>query len=158
MSSFRVCSAVCGLLGLVCAAVAIWGTIRTPGVGESPPADATPRLEIENPVIELGELKSHETVTFDVRITNRSALPGRVLNVSRSCDLGGCFDSTIDGPVEVAPGGSVTYPVRFAPSGSGPFEAQVRMFLDDGGMRQVKVTVRGVAREPEKGDDPIKAP
>lgn len=154
----RLGSVVCALLGLTCAVIALWSSSQTPLASEGQVADVPPRLEVINPVIELGQVPVGQTVTLDVRVVNRSSVAGRILNVSRSCDLGGCFDSPLIGPIEVAPGTTVTYPVLFVPGRLGPFEAHIRLYLDDGGVREVRVTVLGIGTTPEKGDDQKPAP
>lgn len=50
-------------------------------------------------------------------------------------------------------GGTVEYPCELTVKGPGPFEAEIVLFLEDNGIREVTLTVRGVGVAPEGKTD-----
>ncbi len=101
------------------------------------------RFEIPVTEIDLGEIQpGKHTVTFEV--TNRSRQPRRILGVNRDCRVRVCFEGKSHLPVDVQP--DETFPCEFELSthGSGPFEIEMELYVEENGLKVVPLKVRGV--------------
>lgn len=109
----------------------------------SPDGPLGPCLQVENPVVDLGPIAVgiHPVATVLVASPYRS---GRVLSLTSGCAEKCCFRPRDENPVLVPAGERVAYPWELNVMGTGAFEAHIALFLDDGGLRQVTLTVRGV--------------
>lgn len=101
-----------------------------------------PGLEVDA-VVELGDVVIHKPFPVVTRARNTSHWPARILNVGSGCGPRCCYRPLQEGPIEVPPGGKAEYRWEATIVGAGPFEAQVPMFLDDGGLRNVTILLRG---------------
>ena len=142
MSRSHLLSAVCLLLALACAAAA-WACSRA-SVESPSEIPGVPRLQLDNPLIELGTVRARERLAIEVRVINTSTHPACVLTRSPVCGPGGCFIPGLLKPLVIAPSSTAIYPLGFEPYGSGPFEASLRIYVDDDGMRSLTVTIRGI--------------
>jgi hypothetical protein len=117
---------------------ALW---RDAGAQENEP---TGGLHIEEADIDLGEVPIRQDYSVTTRVHNPSHRPARILNVAQGCAEGFCFRS-IDGPepVLVSAGSTVEYSWLLSVPDVGPFEGQVPLYVDDGGLRTITLTVRG---------------
>ncbi|MBY0233194.1 MAG: hypothetical protein K2W96_28255 [Gemmataceae bacterium] len=107
------------------------------------PAPAPGGLEAVDAVADLGELPIERAFTVTTRLRNTSRRPARILHLGSGCVPGCCFRPLDDAPVEVPPGGTASYSWEIALPEAGPFESQVPLFVDDGGLRTIMLTVRG---------------
>lgn len=75
-----------------------------------------PRLELENTMLELGEVVNGEIASFDVILQNRGSAPLQILDVSTSC---GCTTASVT-PASIAPGARGLLEVHFDSGAHGP--------------------------------------
>jgi hypothetical protein len=83
-----------------------------------------------------------------VTVQNRSTEEHRIVGATEACGNNCCVRPKHTGPVSVAPGGTVEFPILIRLSRSGPFEIQVELYLDDDGVRVLPVTIAGTVLEP----------
>ena len=71
-----------------------------------------------------------------------------------------CFSSKHHEQVAVGPGETFAYHCKLSVVAAGRFEAAIGLFLEDNGIREVSLTVRGVGVAPaqEPGHDPPRPP
>lgn len=151
---WRWASRVCAAAVLLSAGLAGWGAWRA----HHPPPEAGPGaagggLEFDRPARDLGEVRVGEHVVEFV-VTNRSARECRILGTDGRCTPKNCFVAAADEPVSIPAGQSYAFRcvVRVYESTAGPFENAMTVFVDDGGTRAVRLTVRGVGTVPPGGN------
>lgn len=122
---------------------------------------ATGRRAIDVPLdvrcdhLELGKiLVGRHDVAFQIHNPNQQ--PRHVVGVSECCFANCCVGPKAQQQVEVEPGATQTYVCYIRVKSAGPFEAPITLYLDDDGLREVTLTVRGVGVAPaqEPAHDP----
>jgi hypothetical protein len=90
------------------------------------------------------------TITFQAN--NRSNHPVRIVGVNKSCGKNCCVGPKREAPYEIRPHVSENFDCTLAVGKPGAFQGQIRVFADDGGVREIILTVSGeaVAAPPEK--------
>lgn len=89
-------------------------------------------------------LGSHE---FHTTITNPSAEPRRVLGISGQCTGNFCITSAQNPPMLIPPGGSLAINCVLEVKFPGPIDAEIRIYLEENGIRTVTLRVTGTAVE-----------
>lgn len=84
---------------------------------------------------------------IEVEVHNRSNQSRRIIGLSQGCTETCCFSSYQSGPVTVPPGGSFTYSCELTVNVPGPFRVGMALFLEEHGIREVIVAVRGAGVE-----------
>ncbi len=108
-----------------------------------------PALVIDNPVRDIGEVPVGPfDVSFDV--TNPAARPRRIIGFAEGCTLRCCFGPKNDPIVTIDPGQTNSFACRLEIRGTGPFETPMWMALEDNGIRNITLTVKGTGIAPAK--------
>jgi hypothetical protein len=105
------------------------------------------------PEYDLGHVVAGRPVEFLLELANRGSCDARVINVAPACGLNACVDSTDAGHLGanlVGPGMTVFVSCQITVVGPGPFACPVTIFVDDGGLQQVDMQVRGTGLAREK--------
>ena len=112
----------------------------------APPAAPPPPFEISQTEFPLGEvpLGSH---TLQTTITNTSKEPRRILGSAGQCVANCCVKPLLESVLVVPPGGSVEIQCEVMASRPGPLEAEIKIYLEENGIRTVTLHVTGTAVE-----------
>lgn len=86
-------------------------------------------------------------VAFD--LTNTAARPRRVLGAEASCKKN-CIRAGADELMTIGPGETVAYGCELVLKVEGPFELEMPILIEDNGIREIVLKVRGVAVRAEK--------
>ncbi len=105
-----------------------------------------PAATVELPGPDLGEVPVGVFV-FEVAVTNPSGRPVTVLGVPFRCADNCCFCSERPNDV-VAPGQRLLHRVALDVKGPGPFEAEILFYLNEDGLREIPIPIRGVGVTP----------
>jgi hypothetical protein len=81
------------------------------------------------------------------KIANSSSAPLRVFGLSASCGNGVCFGPADYDHVIIPANGVINYYCEIIICKSGPFEKDISIYLEDGGLRNVKLRVKGLVAE-----------
>src|SRR5262245_11313065 len=110
------------------------------------PADETVSIDLADRELGRLPLGQHEIV---FHITNPSDRPRRIIGFSGTCVVNCCFSSSHSSPVEILPRGNFPYTTELSIQAPGSFEVTVRLFVEDNGLQELPLTIRGigVARE-----------
>jgi hypothetical protein len=132
----------CSLMGLLVPAgvlllAGLWFAFRIDGMT---PQDA---LVIEEPEKDLGRLLPG-THDVDFRVRNTSGKPLRIIGLDSGCTTNCCYRFRDLQQVVVPPHGVAACWIELKVSRPEPFKAQMRLFLEDRGIRIVPITVKGV--------------
>jgi hypothetical protein len=129
---------------LLVAGLAGWSAWRGYALsGETGSAPPGAGLCVERPDRDLGDVPVGEHIV-GFAITNPSAAECRILGVRGLCGLTCCFEPVDDVPVAIRSGQTYTLLCKVRILKSGPFDGAVPVFVDDGGAREIRLTVRGV--------------
>lgn len=140
------------LCSLVLIGFGVWRAVVPSALEPKPDAP----LLVEFPSADLGNLQTGNN-EFQVRIMNPNSSPRRVLGLSSGCRANACFLSHHQEPVTIPPGETVTCTWGIELHSPGPFELPLALYLEENGIREVKLTVRGVGVAPAgKTNDPPK--
>lgn len=82
-----------------------------------------------------------------VRITNPANVPRRIIGLAEGCGLNCCYFTKHGEIVTVGAGETFEYHVGLLVKGPGPFESGIAIFLEDRGIREVQISVKGVGVE-----------
>lgn len=101
------------------------------------------------------------THIVDFEIFNSSTNKSKtLLNISYTCGKSGCIsvEGWNDQSVTIPPGGKISLPCRVALFAPGPFEFGLPVFVEDGGLREISLVVKGtsVSATKQSRDSPIK--
>lgn len=66
------------------------------------------------------------------------------------CDANVCYKPNLDDTLTILPGETVAYRIDWRVATPGHFELPILIFIDDGGLREVAHTFRGLAMPQEK--------
>ncbi len=108
-------------------------------------SDAAERLVVDPPERDLGEVPAGIR-TVDFKITNTGTRDRRIVGMSGSA----CIPNCCFGPKEpfknvpLPPGETFVYQCELDVKGTGPFEAPIKVYVDDNGLRTIEIKVRGV--------------
>ncbi len=105
-----------------------------------------PAGTVEPPGPDLGEVPVGVFV-FEVAVANPSGRPVTVLGVPFRCADNCCFCSERPNDV-VAAGQRLLHRVELHVKEPGPFEAEILFYLDEGGLREIPIPIRGVGVAP----------
>jgi hypothetical protein len=112
-------------------------------------------VEVESPERDLGEYPVGKSqIAF--RITNPTDRPAEVISVPECCGRACCIKPTLTDRLIIPPGASVDVVCELLVTAPKQFEVSGSLFLNDNGLRAVKLTVRGVGVAPGAGDAPPK--
>lgn len=102
-----------------------------------------PFARIENPdeVVEGLPVGGRADVRF--RITNTGRQPIRVLSMSGECSQCACLMPKRNEELVIAPGATAIWEGEVSAHHAGAIVSGATLFLDDGGLRSVRLTVRG---------------
>ncbi|MBA4065817.1 MAG: hypothetical protein C0501_19280 [Isosphaera sp.] len=110
-------------------------------------------MEIESPEQDLGDhLVGQSEVVF--RVTNPSDLPAEVVSVTEGCGRMCCLKPMTADRLSIPPGGSAEVKCELVVIGPEPFEFTGYLYLNDNGLRTVKIAVRGTGVRPGAGNAP----
>ena len=87
------------------------------------------------------------TTPFRTTLTNPSKEPRRILGMAVQCVGNCCFKTVQDAPVLVSPGGSFDLDLELDVSRPGPIDAEIKIYLEENGIRTVTLRVTGTAVE-----------
>jgi hypothetical protein len=93
---------------------------------------------------EIGRCEVSQPAPFVIRLCNSTSQPRRIIGVASCCGDNCCYDSRTVNPTVVPAHGQVDYACDLFISREGPFSADIRLYLDDGGLRRVTFVVEGV--------------
>ncbi len=125
----------CGAAAVACAALAAYEYFR-PEPGPEPAWVVTPE------VAELGTVPVGEhVVAFEM--TNPADRPRRIVGLNEGCQGGVCLLSRHHEQITVPAGGTFRYECDVKVRQPGPFDLQIAVFLEDGGIRTVTLAARG---------------
>ncbi len=118
-----------------------------------PPAAPLPPFEISQTEFPLGEvpLGSH---TFQTTITNPSNEPRRILGSAGQCVANCCVKPLLEEAIFVPPGGSADVQCEVMASRPGPLGAEIKIYLEENGIRTVTLHVTGTAVEVPRAPKP----
>lgn len=127
------------LLCLVCIALLGYTVIR----GFTPEPESSPMLTVHEPDRDLGNLPVgvHE-VRF--KVENSSSLPLRILGSVPVCGLRSCFTPQIINQIAIPPHATIQLECQLEILSPGEFSCPCTLYLEDGGIRSVKLSVRGI--------------
>jgi len=110
------------------------------------PATPAPPFEIGQTEFSVGEI---ELGTHKLRTTinNPSKEPRRILGIASECAGNSCFTSTLETPVQVPPAGTFDLECELEVKAGGPIYAEVKIYLEENGIRTVTLRVTGTAVE-----------
>jgi hypothetical protein len=124
---------------------------------------AAPGLIVEEPDLDLGEV-SHKHFGKDKQspprasdddareicytITNRGRRAAAIVGAENECGMNVCIGVNHPGRVVLRPGESFTLRWTVYFKFLGPFEASVPLYVDDGGLRTIWLSVRGTSVAP----------
>lgn len=103
-----------------------------------------PSLVVDDPDREVGGLEVGQPLAVSFRIGNSATTPRRVVGVHATCGPSGCFLPVSPEQLDIPPADEVDYRCELKITKAGPFDCRMELFLDDGGLRQVTLRVRGV--------------
>jgi hypothetical protein len=132
------------VLAAGCLAAGAWLAYR------SPELDST----LEPPFVvetdrELGEVSvGDRELTF--QITNPASRPRRIMGLNDGCGKGYCLYAKDESQIVVPAGGTVSYSCKLVVRNRGPFDAKITIFLEDNGVREEPLIVRGVGVAPQE--------
>jgi hypothetical protein len=127
------------LAAIGCTLAGVWAAVA--------PSTAPPPLALETSR-DLGPVSfGDHAVTFP--IANPAGVPRRVVGLVQQCGGVWCVKSRHHEQVVIGPGETFPYTCTLQVRGAGPFEAPLTLYLDDDGLREVTLTVRGIGVEPE---------
>jgi hypothetical protein len=108
---------------------------------------AGPSLVVDWPVLHAGEFTvgCHEII---IRVTNPGSQPRRVLGMLKVCGVNGCVSLKSEAPVTIPPGEVQSIPCQFEIRTAAHFEVPIHLYIEDDGIREVSVTMRGVGIAP----------
>lgn len=79
------------------------------------------------------------------RLVNRGGRPVHIVGGGRYCGTSGCMSIHHPGRVTIAPGETIHIHCTVSfPGAPGPFEASGPVYVDDGGLRTITLSARGV--------------
>jgi hypothetical protein len=78
------------------------------------------------------------------QVANVSDQPRRVVGAANECVQNVCYKFKLEDPITIAPGKTDDIACELSVSGDGPFEVSMLLYLEDEGIRQVPLSVRGV--------------
>jgi hypothetical protein len=107
---------------------------------------------------DVGERPLGKTqITF--RLRNPSEHAAEVINLPETCGFTCCLKHGLSFPQPLPPGGSLDIACELLITAPGPFDFSNDLYLNDNGLRSVKLTVQGVGVAPGgKADDPARKP
>ena len=100
---------------------------------------------------ELGTVKQEELI-LTVPVTNYREKPCRIIGMIQACGRNCCYNTDQAEPIRIVGGKTHDYRFTVTIQDNGPFQADIVLFIDDGVLREVTHTVRGVAAIQEKTD------
>lgn len=105
-------------------------------------------LVVRERELEMGEMSvGRHKIAF--RIDNVSASPLRIIGNIPSCGLRACLSPIVDAQVSIPAKNSIDFECQVDIRSPGEFTCQCEIFLEDGGIRTVKLGVRGIGVAPE---------
>jgi hypothetical protein len=110
-----------------------------------------PPVEVEEATRELGEYPVG-TSRLVFRVSNPSDRAAEVVSAPASCGKYCCLKPVGPERIPIPPGGSAEVELELSVIAPNAFEFQGNLFLNDGGLRAVKLTIRGTGVAP-KGTD-----
>lgn len=128
---------------------------QTSGRGESARSHAT----VFAPDIDVGDHPVGRATEVVFRITNTGDRPARVVGFEGArcgavcCLSPKCLLEGHEHPLTIPAGGTLDVPCELRVNRPGPIEWSTTVFVEDGGIRPVRLTVRGVAVAVEGGCD-----
>lgn len=103
---------------------------------------------VDRPTRDLGELHLGEHL-LEFAVTNSADISQRIIGVEGSCNRNCCFEPVSEvGLVPVGPGETYTLRCLVRVHRPGPFEGPVALFVDEGGPREIRLTVKGTCASP----------
>ncbi len=135
---YRWAARVCGAAAVACAGLAAYEYSR-PEPGPEPAWVVTPEVA-ELGAVPLGE----HVVAFEM--TNPADRPRRIVGLNEGCQGGVCLRSRHHDQITVPAGGTFRYECDVKVREPGPFDLQIAVFLEDGGIRTVTLAARGTGR------------
>jgi hypothetical protein len=111
-----------------------------------------PPVEVELPERDLCEQPVGK-LQVSFRVTNPSGHVTEVLGASELCGKDGCFKLLSNAPQAIPPAGSVDVVCELTVVREGPFEISGSLYLNNNGLRAVKLTLRGVGVAPSEAGD-----
>jgi hypothetical protein len=142
--------ALAALAGLVAVGLLGWSayTYRV----ETRPARS---VEVESPERDLGEMPvGQSTIVFHV--TNPTDSPAEVISVPDACGKSCCIKPKSTDRLSIPPGGAVDVVCELLVAARSEFEFSGNMFLNDNGLRTVKIKIHGVGVAPRADNVPPK--
>lgn len=112
---------------------------------QSPEAPFGPSLSIEQTQRDLGTLAANSEHAVEYRLINSGGDECRVLGGSNVCGTTCCFGMKRFESLSIPPHGSAMLTVQLELNNPGPFEGELTVYVDDGGARGIRLTVRGEA-------------
>lgn len=136
----------------ICTAVGLLGwSVRTYHLENRPVRP----VEVESPERDLGDHPvGRSQIVF--RVTNPTDHPAEVISAPDGCGKLCCLKPLTTDRLSIPPGGSVDVACELNVIAPERFEFSGNLFLNDNGLRAVKLTVRGVGVAPRAGDAPPK--
>ncbi len=134
----------------VCCTILAVGLLGIAGFLISRPTTTTePPFQIDALERDLGKVPCtlHEVV---IQVTNPADRPRTILGATEGCRGNVCYSaSRSEATCAVAPGQTVPYKYELDVRQPGPFEIHLVMFLEDNGIREVPLVIRGIGVAPE---------
>ena len=105
-----------------------------------------PPWTVDKTEFELGNVPSGKRV-IGVTLSNTAEVSRRVLGMQDQCKGNCCFKSLQGAPVSVNPGGLIVWYCEILVGEPGPIDAEIKIYLEENGIRTVTLHVTGTAVE-----------
>lgn len=114
-------------------------------------------LVVQWPPQDMGQVPTgpHD---IEVRVSNPGSVPRRILGVRQGCRPTVCFSSRQTEPIVVAPGQTAALVCEVHVSRPGPFEFPLRIYLEENGIREAELVIRGVGVAGQGGEGHVNTP
>ena len=112
---------------------------------QSPAAPPGPSLSVEQADRDLGPLAAGREHDVEFVLHNAGDRECRVVGVNFTCGTTCCFGMKQFERLSIPPHGSAVLTLQLELRNPGPFEGELTIYVDDGGARGIRLTVRGEA-------------
>ena len=110
------------------------------------PAMPPPECEISHTDFDAG-IVLIGTYKFQTTISNPSREPRRIIGFVDECKPTCCFSHLQDAPILIPPAGSIVIDCELLVKTSGSIDAEIKIYLEENGIRTVTLRVTGTAVE-----------
>lgn len=112
----------------------------------TPPEAPPPPFKISRTEFAVGNV-SLGTQLLHTSVANPSNEPRRILGINGQCSDNSCFGAVQEAPIIIPPGGTLNLDCELLVTRPGPIDAEIKIYLEENGIRTVTLRVTGTAVE-----------